>query len=211
MHHVIFEVLPAAGARERYLALAARLRPMLESSGGCLALERFERDDDAAGWMLSMQRWADAAALARWRMHGEHGKAQASGRAQVFADYRLRVATRSGQQATRAAERALAGDGAPALDAAGDALRALAVLEWTGPADALGALVPPDALRYTAILDPARRALVTANAPARALRDWCERAVAALAARGLPYAASLASVERDYGMFDRAEAPPGRG
>ncbi len=213
MQHVIFEVLPAPDGREPYLAMAARLKPLLEASGGCLALERFTRTDDAGSaspWMLSMQRWTDAEAMERWRLQGEHCKAQASGRARVFADYRLRVATRLGQHATRVAERQL-GAAAPGLDRARASAtqRAVAVLEWTGAAPGWDA--PAGAQRYRAILDPERHALVTPNLAAAALADWCEGVTQTLTARGVPFALSVAAVERDYGMFERAEAPLARG
>jgi heme-degrading monooxygenase HmoA len=225
MHHVIFEVLPATGGREPYLGIAARLKPMLESLGGCLALERFDRDD-GSGWVLSMQRWRDEDALARWRAHGEHRLAQDRGRARLFADYRLRVAQRLAAGGTRAASASLsaagASGGAPAngsdtalcrvpgvtpdrLAAEG---RALAVLEWTGEMPpALLDEAPRGALRYTAILDPSRHALVTANAPADRLAAWAAAAGAALREAGCPHEFSIAAVERDYGMHQRDEAP----
>lgn len=225
MHHVIFEVLPAPDGREPYLATAARLKPMLESLGGCLALERFDRDD-GSGWVLSMQRWRDEDALARWRAHGEHRLAQDRGRTRLFAEYRLRVArrlaavgTRDGSDprgapkpAGRGSELTSAGDlpCEPGVTPEGLAAegRALAVLEWTGdlPAAALGD-APASALRYTAILDPTRHALVTANAPAARLAAWAAAAGAALRAAGCRHEFSLAAVERDYGMHARAEAP----
>lgn len=213
MHHVIFEVLPAPGGREPYLATAAHLRPMLDAAGGCLTLERFDRDD-GSGWVLSMQRWSDAAALARWRLHPQHGAAQASGRARLFADYRLRVAARRAGSGTRQEADAIApaddvcADGDPALARA--ARRALAILEWTGAPAPAGLAEPPGARRYTSLLDATRHAIVTANGPGDTLWAWALTAGAALRSAGLPYAASLAEVERDYGMADRQEAPGAR-
>lgn len=228
MHHVIFEVLPAPDGREPYLAIAGRLKPMLESLGGCLALERFDRDD-GSGWVLSMQRWRDEAALERWRAHGEHRLAQDRGRARLFAEYRLRVARRLAAGGTHDA---VAGSGLPATADSTDGGaegarnaelrrepgvtlqglaaegRALAVLEWTGdmPASVLDG-APPGALRYTAILDPTRHALVTANASAEPLAAWAAASGTALRTTGCRHEFSLAAVERDYGMHARAEAP----
>jgi heme-degrading monooxygenase HmoA len=211
MHHVIFEVLPAPGGREPYLATAARLRPMLDAAGGCLALERFDRDD-GSGWVLSMQRWSDAAALARWRLQPQHGAAQASGRAKLFADYRLRVAARLAGSGTRpevadapAKAVEVGADGDPARARA--AGRALAILEWTGAPDPAGLAEPAGSRRYTSLLDATRHAIVTANGPGDVLWTWALAAGAALRSAGVPYAASLAEVERDYGMVDRHEAP----
>ena len=66
---------------------------------------------------------------------------------------------------------------------------------------------PPGSLCYTAILDPARHALVTANAPAGRLAAWAAAAGAVLRAAACPHEFSLAAVERDYGMHERAEVP----
>lgn len=209
MQHVIFEVLPHPDGRASYLAIAARLRPRMEQSGGCLTLERFDRDD-GSGWMLSMQKWQDEAALARWRAEASHRDAQQRGREHVFADYRLRVALSRRYQASRAEDATLAG--APALGFAAPIAaawpRAVAVLEWTEAAAPLpSAAESPGARRYTAIVDRSRHALVTASAPAAELADWCARLLPALQHSGLPFALSLAEVERDYGMFERTEAP----
>jgi len=46
----------------------------------------------APGHILSLSFWRDEDAVARWRQVDAHRAAQASGRAGVFADYRLRVA-----------------------------------------------------------------------------------------------------------------------
>ncbi len=197
MHHVVFEVLPAPAGREPYLAIAARLRPLMEASGGCLALERFDRDD-ASGWMLSMQRWADETALARWRAQGDHCAAQRAGRERLFADYRLRVATHL--------------DGRVAQPQ--PAQRLVAILEWSGAATAAEAVLheaPAGSLRYTAILDRERHALVTPTASdaaaQAALAAWCKRAARAFTASALPFTRSFAKVDRDYGPVDRAQAP----
>jgi heme-degrading monooxygenase HmoA len=88
---VIFEVLPREGRREAYLDLAARLRPRLEEIDGFLSIERFESLTEP-GKILSLSFWRDEGAVAAWRALPEHRAAQAAGRAQIFADYRLRVA-----------------------------------------------------------------------------------------------------------------------
>lgn len=226
MHHVIFEVLPAADGREPYLAMAARLRPLMEASGGCLTLERFDCVSEP-GWMLSMQRWADEASLERWRAQGDHCTAQRAGRDRLFDDYRLRVATRLGHGATRA----VSAGPLPAadLDTAlqRQAPRTVAILEWTASGDADGqraahadsdvaallANPPAGSRRYRAILDPSRHALVTPNAVATdgaAVADqarWCRAVARAAQAAGLDFVLSLAAVDRDYSRFERAEAP----
>ncbi|MDE2184782.1 MAG: antibiotic biosynthesis monooxygenase [Alphaproteobacteria bacterium] len=86
---VIFEAWPAE--RERYLDIAAQLRPLLDGIDGFLSIERFESLSEK-GKVLSLSFWRDEEAVARWRNTPEHRAAQAAGRAGVFGDYRLRIA-----------------------------------------------------------------------------------------------------------------------
>ena len=87
---VIFEVWPADG--ERYLGIAAQLRPLLDGIDGFLSIERFESLSEP-GKMLSLSFWRDETAVRQWREHAEHRAAQRAGRETVFDDYRLRIAT----------------------------------------------------------------------------------------------------------------------
>ena len=89
---VIFEVVPAPGRRQEYLDLAERLRPELEKLDGYISIERFESLTNK-GKMLSLSIWRDEEAVRRWRQFEGHRIAQAKGRAGIFADYRLRVAS----------------------------------------------------------------------------------------------------------------------
>ncbi len=90
MFVVIFEVLPAPGQQETYLALAASLRGVLEGITGFRSVERFTAPT-RPGWLLSLSFWETEAALIAWREQGDHRVAQARGRQEIFADYRLRV------------------------------------------------------------------------------------------------------------------------
>ena len=92
MMAVIFEVWPAAGRKDEYLAFAAELRAEVERIDGFLSVERFESLYEE-GKLLSLQFWRDEASIQRWRNHLDHRRAQAMGRAGMFADYRLRVAS----------------------------------------------------------------------------------------------------------------------
>ena len=92
MMAVIFEVTPAPGQRGAYLEAAAALKPLLAQIDGFVSIERFE-SLSAPGKLLSLSLWRDEEAVARWRALPQHRQAQAAGRAGVFADYRLRVAT----------------------------------------------------------------------------------------------------------------------
>lgn len=89
---VIFEVSLREGHAKRYLDLAAQLRPLLERIDGFLSIERFRSLADPDK-LLSLSFWRDEEAVARWRQLEAHRSAQHEGRSEVFADYRLRVAT----------------------------------------------------------------------------------------------------------------------
>ena len=87
---VIFEVTPAEGKTDAYLAMAAKMRPLVEEVEGFISVERFE-SLTTPGKLLSVSFFEDEAALDRWRRLEEHRQAQAAGRGSLFADYRLRV------------------------------------------------------------------------------------------------------------------------
>ena len=86
---VIFEVWPRQ--RQRYLDIAAQLRPLLDGIDGFLSIERFESLNEP-GKVLSLSFWRDEAAVQAWRQTEMHRAAQALGRSEVFANYRLRIA-----------------------------------------------------------------------------------------------------------------------
>lgn len=89
---VIFEVVPHAGRLEEYLDIAAELRPRLDQIDGFISIERFESLSQP-GRLLSLSFWRDDAAVAQWREHAEHRRAQELGRSEIFASYRIRVAS----------------------------------------------------------------------------------------------------------------------
>jgi heme-degrading monooxygenase HmoA len=88
---VIFEVWPRSGHKQEYLELAGELRALLEGIDGFISIERFESLAES-GKLLSLSFFRDEAAVAAWRNVAAHRRAQARGRAQVFANYRLRIA-----------------------------------------------------------------------------------------------------------------------
>lgn len=89
---VIFEVEPAGEAKkEEYLSIAAELLPVLETVDGFISIERFQSIVNP-GKMLSLSFWRDEESIGKWRNMELHRFAQASGRKEVFKDYRLRIA-----------------------------------------------------------------------------------------------------------------------
>ena len=89
---VIFEVEPNEGKLDPYLEMAADLRPHLEEIDGFISVERFE-SLTMPGKYVSLSFWRDEAALTEWRNRPRHRVAQRAGRAEMFAGYRLRVAS----------------------------------------------------------------------------------------------------------------------
>ena len=86
---VIFEVWPAD--KDRYLDIAADLKPLLDGIDGFLSIERFTSLTEPDK-ILSLSFWRDEEAVKAWRTQPAHGQAQRDGRREVFRDYRLRVA-----------------------------------------------------------------------------------------------------------------------
>lgn len=87
---IIFEVWPKPNHKQDYLDIAGTLRPLLETIDGFISVERFESLTEP-GKMLSLSFFRDEAAVQAWRNLTAHRAAQAKGRAEVFANYRLRV------------------------------------------------------------------------------------------------------------------------
>ncbi|MGZ2257484.1 antibiotic biosynthesis monooxygenase family protein [Roseobacter sp. A03A-229] len=89
---VIFEVEPADGRKDEYLDIAAEMRPMVEEVEGFISVERFQSLTDPKK-ILSLSFFEDEDAIQRWRTLSAHRSAQSAGRAGVFSDYRLRIAS----------------------------------------------------------------------------------------------------------------------
>jgi heme-degrading monooxygenase HmoA len=87
---VVFEVTVRPGVGQRYFDLAAELRPELEKIDGFLFVERFRSLADGNRY-VSLSFWRDRDAVERWRAHQGHGVAQALGKREIFADFRISV------------------------------------------------------------------------------------------------------------------------
>jgi heme-degrading monooxygenase HmoA len=90
MFSVIFEVHPADGKRDEYLAQAKELKSVIETIDGFIDNERFE-SRSRAGWVLSLSTWRDEKSVIRWRTQVKHHLTQEKGRFEIFSDYHLRV------------------------------------------------------------------------------------------------------------------------
>jgi heme-degrading monooxygenase HmoA len=194
---LFFEVMPRPGHEQAYFDIAAGLRPELDKNPGLLFIDRF-KSMGRPRLVLSHSHWRDEASLAGWRTHAKHHAAQIAGRKQHFEDYRLRI----GQL----------------------------VCEWTPQAGAPRQLEATNSYNDPALQQERFMIVSTANSPVKAgtesdilesvsrereyivltgapSRSDGLRLVEELALAGAVTSARLYLVSRDYGMFDRKEAP----
>ena len=87
----IFQVTAKDGRAGDYFELAGELRPEVEAVDGFISVERFESVSEP-GKFVSLSFWRDAAAVEAWRTHADHMLAQARGKDEIFADFRISVA-----------------------------------------------------------------------------------------------------------------------
>ena len=87
---VLFEVKPTKEGMQKYLDLAAMLKPMLAGFEGFVLAERFSSLNEE-GKLLSMNVWTDEAAVERWRNVVEHRMSQKEGREKLFESYKITV------------------------------------------------------------------------------------------------------------------------
>jgi heme-degrading monooxygenase HmoA len=214
MFAVIFEVHPRPEQLDSYFDHAKVLRPELEQVDGFIDNVRY-RSLTRPGWLLSLSSWRDEKAVVRWRTTMRHHIAQERGRAEILLDYHLRVGeitedtriptghalreqrldqTEVGEASTVMfidAKRPDAGDGAfSAADAS-------AHLGFDASAEGL---VGSDV--FDAVLTPGDLILLTSwrtDTDAEAFRKTARKPADARARQ--------VRIVRDYGMFDRREAP----
>ena len=89
---VLFEADALPHAQERYLQLAAELKPLLSDVPGFISIERFQ-SLTTPGTILSLSWWEDEEAVAGWKHNLRHLAAQQEGKTSIFSFYRIRVAT----------------------------------------------------------------------------------------------------------------------
>jgi heme-degrading monooxygenase HmoA len=196
MFIVLFEVQPKKSEWDRYLELAAMLRPELEQIPGFIKNDRYE-SERTEGRVLSLSLWDSEKALVRWRTHGRHHRVQEQGRFEVFEDYRLRIGevvadsdggdlpqtrfdtTEVGRAKTATVTEVKPGGEAPDTPDSPE----LMGTEW-----------------YTGINTEGARILVASWHDDDAAAEFCEHQ--SLSARSL-----RVRVVREYGMHERREAP----
>jgi heme-degrading monooxygenase HmoA len=213
MFAVIFEVEPRPRQAEAYLQLAAGLRPELEATDGFIEVERFASRHRASRF-LSLSIWRDEKALIRWRTQARHHSAQEQGRAAIFADYHLRVGEiladtrrpegeglpqqRFDESETGEAKFATIGEFSPAV-ASSSADRAIAEPADLPPAGTQGLV---DHEWFESLTNAGKWLLIVGWRDRAAAERWYSWQVA-----DGGWHHRIVRIIRDYGMFDRAEAP----
>jgi heme-degrading monooxygenase HmoA len=214
MFSVLFEVHPRSDQWDAHLGYAKMLRPELERIEGFVDNIRY-RSLTREGWILSLSGWRDEKALVRWRTQPKHHRVQEKGRSEVFLDYRLRVGqvTRDTKLPDgyalreRRLDEAEVGEGTTVTLIDGkrspDWVKEVGpqgVAKWLGLAPNAPDLLSWDV--FDAVLTPGDIIL---------LLSWRDQTAAEAfeASAELPDGARLRRVRivRDYGMFDRREAP----
>jgi heme-degrading monooxygenase HmoA len=214
MFSVIFEVHPKSEQWDAYLGNAKMLRPELEQVDGFVDNIRY-RSLTREGWILSLSGWRDEKSVVRWRTAVRHHEVQELGRSEILSGYHLRVGqvTRDTRvpnghvlQEQRLDETEV-GEGTTVIlidakqppERRGEAT-AENVAGWLGFSPGASGLVAWDV--FDAVLTPGDVML---------LLTWRDSAAAATfeQATSMPDGARLRRVRvvRDYGMFDRREAP----
>ncbi|WP_444943079.1 antibiotic biosynthesis monooxygenase family protein [Microbulbifer sp. ZKSA006] len=87
---VIFEVIPKASGRDKYLAIAAELKEQLLHLDGFISVERFQSLNQPDK-LLSLSIWRDEESVKNWKNNKEHWQAQNLGKNQLFDSYRIRI------------------------------------------------------------------------------------------------------------------------
>jgi heme-degrading monooxygenase HmoA len=212
MFAVIFEVVPKPERKDEYLELGRFLRPEIEKIDGFMDNERFA-SQRSQGRVLSLSTWRDEKAVIRWRTLAVHHQVQEKGRFEVFQDYHLRVGEFTADNQLPTGEKLLQQrlDETEVADA-----RFVTISELPGiderPAtdDLAGELGAPqigaqgllDYDIYESIYNPGKRLLLGSWRDATAAGAWLPRTPVHGALRH-----RQVRIVRDYGMFDRREAP----
>jgi heme-degrading monooxygenase HmoA len=213
MFAVIFIVQPKKGRFDDYLNQAKLLKPELGKIDGFIDNERFgsKRDDKR---VLSLSTWRDEKAVIRWRTLGVHHEVQEKGRFDIFEDYHLRVGEITADNEIPEGQKlqALRLDETDISKAKFETISELTPVKGDKPAssDLVIDLGLPkssddsvvDHEVFESIYNPGKMLLLVAWRDAAAAERWKPKAVA-----GGKLRHRHVRVIRQYGMFDRREAP----
>jgi heme-degrading monooxygenase HmoA len=215
MFSVMFEVNRKPDRIDDYLDLAKDLKPLLQTIDGFIDNERFE-SQLRQGWLLSHSTWRDEKSVIRWRTEGRHHGVQEKGRFEIFQDYHLRV----GEVVSDTAPPATVPIRELRFDETEAGLAKYASFSEITPqagttigsqpkmiAAHLGlSLSAPGLIGYDiwkSINTEGKLALLCAWKDSAAARSWSPSPFASV--KEIRH--RIVRVVRDYGMFDRREAP----
>jgi len=195
MQALLFEMTPRDGHEGHYFRHAATLRPIVMQHEGLVYIERF-KSLSRPRVILSHSLWRDEASIARWRTDREHHKSQVAGRYQHFEDYRIRISHVFSYAEPDMPQKEWSRDGAYNVSA-GTADRFVTVIRSRErPSDKAGEV-------FESVTEPGSYLSIgdgVSEGEARAIIDGAKSDAGVLSAL-------LGRVTRDYGMYDRAEAP----
>lgn len=195
MHALLFEMEPRSGHEDHYFKHAEALRPLLAQHAGLLFIERF-KSIERPTVILSHSHWRDEASLAKWRSDPDHHRSQAAGRNQHFKDYRLRISHILKMARQDAEPVSWTADGAYADVEAIPARFLTIVASKSDLLDTGGECF------QSVTVDGSFLCVTDASS-----RNHGEEIIAEAMTKPHTTSAMLALVSRDYGMFERAEAP----
>ena len=215
MFSVIFEVNRKPDHVDEYLDLAKHLKPILETIDGFVDNERFE-SQLRTGWLLSHSTWRDEKSVVRWRTQAEHHRVQEKGRSAIFQDYHLRVGQvvsdsdalnnlsvreqRFDETEVGAAKYAtfteITTQSTPAV-----APHAATIPMHLGLEAGAAGLVDHDV--FKSITDSGKLAVLCSWSNAETAKAWLPKSFGG--AERIRH--RVVRIVRDYGMFDRREAP----
>ncbi len=214
MFSVLFEVHPKTGQWEAYLGNAKRLRPELEQIEGFVDNIRY-RSLTREGWILSLSGWRDEKAVVRWRTKMRHHEVQQKGRDEILLDYHLRVGQVTHD--TRIPEGQVLREQRLDETETGEGTT-VTLIDARRPADWVTQARPEDVARWLGLKSGASGLVswdvfdaVLIPGDVIAMITWRDEAAADDGERSLEpgEGARLRRIRvvRDYGMFDRREAP----
>src|SRR5262245_2490581 len=214
MFSVLFEVHPKPEQWDAYLGYAKTLKPELERIEGFVDNIRY-RSLTRAGWILSLSSWRDEKALVRWRTQARHHAVQEKGRFEVFLDYHLRVGQLT-HDTRLPAGHALHEQRLDETKAG--AATTITLIDGRQPPAWVKETRPENVARWLGLMPDAAGLVawdvfdaVLAPGDIILLMSWRDHATAETfdAQVALKEDARLRRVRvvRDYGMFDRREAP----
>jgi heme-degrading monooxygenase HmoA len=211
---VIFEVQAKADKSDVYQSRIALLKTELAQIEGFIDQSLY-RSLTREGWLLSLSNWRDEKALVRWRTHATHHGMQEKCRSEVFVDYHLRIGQLT-QDTRLPAGYALLEQRLDETEAGEGTTVVLINAKWPGE---LAEHAAPEAIAEWLGLVPDAPGLASWDVCGAVLTpgefilqtSWRDQSAAKAyeALMDLPEGARLRRVRviRDYGMYDRREAP----